>query len=83
MDIDLETRLCELQLPVLALDMADDWFVPSGSLSWLLGKLDGCDVTRQTIELEDDDRKADHYVWMKQPEGTAGAIAEWSNAVKT
>lgn len=79
-DIDLESRMNALQLPALALDMADDWFVPEGSLDWLLGKLAGCDVSRTVIRADQDEKKADHYAWMKQPDRTADAVGEWLNA---
>jgi predicted alpha/beta hydrolase len=62
---------------VLALNMADDWFVPAASLDWLLGKLDRCDVTRRTVEAAEPGEKADHYAWMKRPERAVAAIAEW------
>jgi predicted alpha/beta hydrolase len=77
MKIDLEERLRHLQVPVLALNMADDWFVPAASLDWLLGKLDRCDVTRRTVEAAEPGEKADHYAWMKRPERAVAAIAEW------
>jgi len=76
---DLEARLRELRLPVLAIDMVDDWFVPTGSLEWLTGKLAGCEVKTRVIEAAGDDRKADHYAWMKHPGPTAEAIEEWSS----
>jgi len=76
-DIDLEERLHALTLPVLALDMADDWFVPKASLDWLLGKLDACEISIETIEAPSADKKADHYAWMKKPDHTATAISAW------
>jgi predicted alpha/beta hydrolase len=76
-EIDLEKRLGGLKLPVLALDMADDWFVPQGSLDWLVDKLEGCEVTRRTVEAEKSSEKADHYAWMKQPGASTAAIEEW------
>lgn len=79
--VDLEARLRELRLPVLALDMADDWFVPAESLEWLTGKLADCEVAKRVIEIEDDERKADHYAWMKRPDSTAEAIEEWVSGV--
>ena len=82
-DMDLEVRLHALRLPVLAIDMADDWFVPKASLDWLAGKLDGCEVTRRTVEAGEDGGKADHYAWMKRPERTAEAIGEWLDATGT
>lgn len=76
-DFDLEARLHALRLPVLALDMADDWFVSQGSLDWLVGKLDGCELTRRVVEAAEAGEKADHYAWMKRPDRTAEAIGEW------
>lgn len=75
--IDLEAKLRELDLPVLALNMADDWFVPAGSLDWLTGKLAGCEVSRRIVKAGSDGQKADHYSWMKRPDATADAIDDW------
>jgi predicted alpha/beta hydrolase len=76
-DFDIEARLHALRLPVLALDMADDWFVPKRSLDYLLDKLDSCEITRQTVEAAEPGEKADHYAWMKRPDPTAEAINAW------
>lgn len=78
-ELDLEARLRELQLPALALDMADDWFVPDESLEWLTGKLAGCEVTKKVIDARGEKQKADHYAWMKHPAATAEAIDKWSS----
>jgi predicted alpha/beta hydrolase len=78
-EADLEARLRELALPVLAVDMADDWFVPTGSLGWLLGKLAHCRIERETVHAEDG--KADHYAWMRHPGPTADAIERWANSL--
>lgn len=75
-ETDLESRLRELALPVLAVDMADDWFVPAGSLDWLLGKLEHCTVKREVVRAEHG--KADHYAWMRHPGTTAEAIERWA-----
>ena len=77
MDADLEAGLRDLRVPVLALDMADDWFVPAGSLKWLAGKLAGCELSTRVVEAESGGEKADHYAWMKHPEATADAIDRW------
>lgn len=82
-EIDLEQRLGGLKLPVLALDMADDWFVPKGSLDWLVDKLGGCEITRRTVEAETAGDKADHYAWMKKPDRTAAAISSWRRQSQT
>ncbi len=82
-DFDIEARLHAMRLPVLALDMADDWFVPRRSLDWLLDKLDGCDITRRTVESAEPGEKADHYAWMKRPDPTAEAIKAWLEESET
>lgn len=74
---DLEAKLRALRLPVLALEMADDWFVPGGSLEWLTGKLEACSVERREVAARAEGGKADHYAWMRQPEATADAIDQW------
>lgn len=80
-DVDPEQRLRALELPVLAVDMADDWFVPEGSLKWLTGKLARCEVSHRVLGAEIDGHKADHYGWMKHPDNSAEAIAEWLRGV--
>lgn len=75
--IDLEAGLHALELPVLALDMADDWFVPARSLAWLTDKLAGYRVIKRVIEAGRDDARADHYAWMKCPDRSVDAIGEW------
>lgn len=82
-EVDLEARFRELRLPALALDMADDWFVSHGSLDWLLGKLAGCEISKRVIEAETNEQKADHYAWMKRPDGTARTIEEWLTGADT
>lgn len=76
-ETDLEAGMARLKLPVLTVDMADDWFVPPQSLKWLTGKLTHCQLTERIIKADQIDRKTDHYAWMKQPEATARTIAEW------
>src|SRR5699024_1224755 len=76
-EFDLEARLRALQLTVLAIAMAVDWFVSPGSLAWLTGKLAGCEISKHVIEAENNDQKADHYAWMKRPDTTARVIREW------
>jgi predicted alpha/beta hydrolase len=78
--IDFESALARLRLPVLAIDMADDWFVPRGSLDWLLGKLKRCEVSMEVVEAEQENGKADHYAWMRRPHPTAEMIERWFTA---
>ena len=75
-DSDLEAGMRDLEAPVIAIKMADDWFVPNTSLHWLTGKLAGCEVTHRVIEATVD-CPADHYGWMRDPGSTVGSIIEW------
>jgi len=79
---DLESKLRGIELPVLVVDMADDWFVSPDSLNWLTGKLEGCTITRTVIHADRQGDKADHYAWMKHPDATADAVESWLNPVK-
>lgn len=76
-DQDLEQALSRLELPVLGLRLADDWFVPDASLAWLTGKLASATVIHATIAADEPGHKADHYSWMKAPATSARAIADW------
>lgn len=81
MHVDIDTLLGDVNLPILALRMRDDWLVPRGSLSWLLGKMPRSPSTTLEIaaaELGAD--KADHFGWMKSPEPVAAHAARWLDA---
>jgi predicted alpha/beta hydrolase len=74
---DLEAALGRLSVPVLGLRLADDWFVPEASLSWLTNKLTSARVTQHRVQAEQAGQTADHYSWMRQPGPCAQAIAQW------
>jgi len=76
-DRDLEKALSEINAPLLGVTMMDDWFVPSGSLQYLLDKAPHASVSVHRIGRSQLSGKADHYRWMKQPKTTALAIADW------
>lgn len=82
-EVDLEARFSELELPVLALRMADDWLAPEGSLDWLTGKLTGCETSKLVIEADMDAQKSAHYAWMERPDSTALAIEKWLTEAST
>lgn len=83
MNTDLEAALADLQMPVLAINMADDWFVPESSLKWLTGKLEQCDVSHHTLVAESNGSTADHYAWMHTPEATVACVAKWMKKTET
>ncbi|QEE24326.1 alpha/beta fold hydrolase [Rhodanobacter glycinis] len=78
MTVDFEQRLSELQQPVMALRLRDDWFGPSASLEWLLGKMPRSTHEVGVIEPADlAGHPADHFTWMKTPAEIAARIAHW------
>jgi predicted alpha/beta hydrolase len=79
---DFEQRLAALQLPLLALRLADDWLGPSPSLDWLVGKMPRTHSTLDVITSKDlGGLPADHFGWMKTPEPIAERIADWIAAL--
>ncbi len=81
---DFEQRLGELDLPVLALRLRDDWLAPEASLACLLGKM-GCSRREQRVITTTDlgGKPADHFSWMKTPTPIASRVADWFDAVST
>lgn len=79
LDQDLERRLADLSLPVLALRLRDDWLGPEPSLAWLLGKMPRARV--ETIMVTSEDLggvAADHFAWMKTPDAIADRLAAYT-----
>jgi len=76
-DQDLEQGMADLTLPVLAVRMADDWFVPAASFDWLLGKLRRCEITTTDVAAASSGELSDHYRWMRRPERTVAIIESW------
>jgi predicted alpha/beta hydrolase len=83
MDVDIERRLAELDVPLLALRLRDDWLVPQASLDWLLDKMPKA-PRRVDIVLPDclAGQPADHFTWMKEPDALATQLAEWIRSVR-
>lgn len=78
MPVDFEQQLAALQLPVLALRLREDWLAPESSLDWLLKKMPHA---VQHVGVVAPDRlagqAADHFTWMKVPDGIAAQFVEW------
>lgn len=83
LDRSYEAGFGRLRIPVLALRMADDWFVPESSLASLLARLDGCRISSVLITSERQGASADHFRWLKSPQPSVDAIAGWLNDVDT
>ncbi len=81
---DFEQRLGELDLPVLALRLRDDWLAPEASLAYLLGKMRRSQRQQLVITTTDlGGKPADHFSWMKTPTPIASRMANWFDAVST
>lgn len=75
---DLDPALGALDLPVLAIRLDDDWFVPRASLDALLAKAPRGPHHRVTLGRDAlGDQRADHFSWMKSPAAIAAQIAGW------
>lgn len=76
--VDFERQLATLHVPVVALRLRDDWLAPARSLAWLLDKMPR---TSQHVGIVAPDQlagqTADHFTWMKVPDGIAAQLAEW------
>ncbi len=75
---DYEQALHACRLPVLAVRLRDDWYVPQASLEHLLAKLPHAAIRR--VELDRaalDGHKADHFGWMRQPQRVAAEVHAW------
>jgi predicted alpha/beta hydrolase len=72
---DLEQGMAKLEVPVLGVRLADDWFVPPASLHWLTKKMPACQVEEVIIKRSNPKTPADHYGWMREPEAVAAKIS--------
>ena len=72
-----------VQQPVLSVRMVDDWFVTPASAQWLTDKLGGDRKREMVLDATalglSPDQKADHYVWMRQPERIAADLKGWAD----
>lgn len=81
---DEEPALAALAKRVHVIAMEHDGFVPEASTDWLLGKLPGCTVSRETLTGADAEvDRIDHFSWMHAPETTAQRIAARADAPAT
>jgi predicted alpha/beta hydrolase len=82
MDVDIERQLAELDVPLLALRLRDDWLVPQASLEWLLNKMPKAPRRVDVVPPERlASQRADHFSWMKRPDPLAAQLAEWISDV--
>lgn len=75
---DLEGRLAGVAVPVHAVRLADDWLGPAASLDWLLAKLARSPATVSVLRRADLGAAADHFAWLKAPQGVVEDIVDKS-----
>lgn len=81
-DFDAEAGLRNVGLPLLALRLASDRYVPSASLDHLLHKLPNAKTQRDEIgDGEFTGGKAGHFDWLREPQPVVRRIAGWLRAV--
>lgn len=77
LDFDAEAALGRLALPLLAVRMEADWFVPRASMDWLLAKMPGCRTEQRTVTSRQQGCRADHFRWLESPRAGAEQVAGW------
>lgn len=74
MEIDLEAALSRVSVEIHAVLMSRDWFAPRRSMQGLLDKLPRSTATLATLDRAALGVAADHFAWMKQPQGVVDAL---------
>jgi len=78
---DIEQRLRAVQLPVFAMHFARDAFGPERALHALLDKLGaGCESEIHGLDALQLGTHANHFAWMKQPDGVVHRLGRWARA---
>jgi predicted alpha/beta hydrolase len=76
--VDHEAALRELDVPVLAMSIYGDHYVPRAAHENLLKKLERCRIERFHWRPEERSYRG-HFNWVRADEGPAEIIHEWSN----
>jgi predicted alpha/beta hydrolase len=69
--------MAELEVPILGIRMADDWFVPKASLNGLLGHAPRCPSEQTVIDELPGGAPTDHFAWLRAPDPVAERIARF------
>lgn len=73
-DAAIEDGMAQLQMPVAAVALADDWLAPRGSLDFLLSKMPHAPVQATELDAAALQAPADHFAWMRAPDAVARAL---------
>ncbi len=71
---DLEAALANAKPTIDAVVLAGDWYAPTGSLHWLLGKMPQARVALTTLDDTALGTVADHFQWMQRPDAVAATL---------
>lgn len=74
--VDMERLLGELDAPLTAITLTDDWFAPASSLDCLLAKMPRATQRAIRVDRGTLDARADHFAWMRAPESIAGLLVD-------
>ena len=78
---DIDSAMANIDVPIRAVLLPDDWLVPASSLHFLLSKLQHSTPAIVTLDAPTLGVAADHFAWMKQPQAVAHHLAEPSASV--
>ncbi|MCA1981675.1 alpha/beta hydrolase family protein [Nocardioides nematodiphilus] len=73
-----DAGLADLEIPVLAISIEDDWLAPISSVDGLVDKLAAATVTRVHVE----EPGIDHFKWAKQTDPVVPLITDWLKTVR-
>lgn len=73
----IDVRLQALQQPALGLRFSEDWLVPEGSMSDLLGRIGSGTHESSCLDETALGARADHFRWMRHPDAVADAAVSW------
>lgn len=77
----IESHIAVLNLPVLAMWLTEDFYVPRAAVDDLLGKMPNAPADIDVLDPATlPDGKADHFSWMQSPQYIAQRIAHWITA---
>ena len=76
MQVDLEHALSQITADVDAVLLADDWFAPPRSMQGLLDKMPAARTRLTTLHDRALGSRADHFAWMKQPDGLINVLLD-------
>lgn len=73
LEVDLESAMARVSVPLRAVAFEEDWLAPASSLRFLAAKMPAAPLQLTVFDSHRLGTRADHYAWMKQP----AAVAAW------